>query len=70
MSSKSKIKMDTPATELPKVLHVRALTDGFRRAGRAWPVAGCLVMAAEFSAEQLTALLCEPQLVVTEAVGE
>ena len=45
--------------------HVRALADGFRRAGRAWPAAGVTVAADGFDAAQLDALLNEPQLVVT-----
>lgn len=46
-------------------IHVRALVDGFRRAGRAWPAAGVEVPAGEYDADQLAALLDEPMLVVT-----
>lgn len=46
-------------------LHVRALVDGFRRAGRAWPSAGIDVPAEDFTGEQIDQILAEPQLVVT-----
>lgn len=45
-------------------LHVRALRDGFRRCGRAWPAAGVEVPAGGFSDEEITRLLNEPQLAV------
>jgi hypothetical protein len=46
-------------------LHVRALADGFRRAGRAWPAEGVKVAAEAFSVEQIAQLMSEPQLIVT-----
>ncbi len=46
-------------------LHVRALHDGFRRCGRAWPAAGVEVPAAAFSDDEIAALFDEPMLVVT-----
>lgn len=45
-------------------LHVRAVREGFRRCGRAWPAAGVEVPADAFSDEEITRLLNEPQLVV------
>ncbi|HRQ57658.1 MAG TPA: hypothetical protein PLN31_09575 [Azoarcus taiwanensis] len=45
-------------------LHVRALRDGFRRCGRAWPAAGVEVPAEDFSDEEITRLLNEPLLAV------
>lgn len=43
---------------------IRALRDGFRRAGRAWPAAGTIV--EDLTPEQITAVEDEPQLVVEE----
>lgn len=53
-------------------LHVRALPEyGFRRAGRFWPPGeGVTVFAGNFDAEQVQALLTEPQLVVTPVFRE
>lgn len=48
-------------------IHVRAFTDGFRRAGRAWPAEGVVVPVADFSADELEQLLRERALVVTPA---
>lgn len=51
-------------------LTVRALTNGFRRAGRAWSAQETTVSIEEFTAEQVEALLAEPQLVVVPSVGD
>lgn len=45
-------------------LTVRALRDGFRRAGRAWSKEETTVPLAEFDQEQVAALEAEPLLVV------
>lgn len=50
-------------------LHVRALADGFRRAGRAWPVAGVDVPIDDFDDVQIEQLFAEPMLVVTPVAG-
>jgi len=47
-------------------LRVRALAEGFRRAGRAWSVEAVDVPAAEFAKAQIEALRNEPQLVVED----
>lgn len=47
-------------------LRIRALSDGFRRAGRAWPARPVAVPVAEFTKEQIEALRREPQLVVED----
>lgn len=54
-----------PVPGLPG-LRVRALADGFRRAGRAWGVQAVEVPAAEFTKAQIEALRNEPQLVVED----
>ena len=45
-------------------LAVRALRDGFRRAGRAWSAEETTVPLADFSKEQIGALEAEPLLTV------
>lgn len=45
-------------------LQVRALTNGFRRAGRAWSARDEIVPIGEFTPEQVEQLLAESQLVV------
>lgn len=52
------------ANEKATHLTVRALKDGFRRAGRAWPAEETTVPIEEFSKEQLAALESEPLLTV------
>ncbi len=47
-------------------LRVRALVEGFRRAGRAWGSQAVEVPAAEFTKAQVEALRNEPQLVVED----
>lgn len=47
-------------------LRVRALVDGFRRAGRAWSAQAVEVPAAEFTKAQIEQLRDEPQLVVAD----
>lgn len=56
--------------ESARRLIVRARVDGFRRAGRSWPAAGCVVLAEAFSTEELDALLSEPMLIVVHAEGK
>lgn len=56
------VKVDT--------LVVRALSAGFRRAGRAWPAEEVTVAASEFSAEQIAQLINEPLLVVLPVAAE
>lgn len=53
----------------PTHLVVRALTPGFRRAGRAWGVEEVTVPIGEFSDAQVEALLAEPELVVLPLVA-
>lgn len=48
-------------------LHVRAVHDGFRRCGRAWPAAGAMVSVDEFSEAEVERLLNDPDLMVTPA---
>lgn len=43
---------------------VRALHDGYRRAGRAWPAAGVLVWREELDEGQLDRLLADPEIVL------
>lgn len=45
-------------------LSVRALVSGFRRAGRAWSVEAEEVAISEFTDDQVTQLLAEPNLSV------
>ncbi len=47
-------------------LHICARVDGFRRCGRAWPAAGVVVPMADFSADDLSRLRAEPELIVVE----
>lgn len=47
-------------------LRIRALAEGFRRAGRAWSVQSVEVPAAEFTKAQIEQLRNEPQLVVED----
>lgn len=58
-----------PALEMarPLTLTITSKREGFRRAGRAWSVAPTRVDAAEFTPEQLNALVLEPMLTVTES---
>lgn len=56
-----------PCATAPTLLHVRALQDGFRRAGRAWPAAGVVVAVADFTPLQLAQIVADPGLVVTPA---
>lgn len=51
-------------------VQVRALRDGFRRAGRAWSTALVLVPIDEFSDEQIEQLATEPMLYVTFVVAD
>lgn len=55
-----------PKTKKIPGLRVRALADGFRRAGRAWSAEAVEVPCAEFTKEQVAALRAEQQLVVTD----
>jgi len=50
------------AEPVAQSLIVTARVDGFRRAGRAWSASLQTVSAAEFTAEQIKALLAEPML--------
>lgn len=52
---------------MPSHLIITSAREGFRRAGRAWSVAPTRIAAAEFTPEQLNALVLEPMLTVTEA---
>lgn len=58
---------DLLAEGAPEVthLHVRALRDGRRRAGRAWPAAGVEVRVEDFTDDQVAQLFADPQLSVT-----
>jgi hypothetical protein len=47
-------------------LRVRALVEGFRRAGRAWSVLSVDVPLADFKKDEVAALRAEPQLVVED----
>lgn len=53
--------IDAPVTHL----HVRALADGYRRCGRAWPAAGVEVEADAYTEDELLRLLDDRGLVVT-----
>lgn len=57
-------------TKLAEATHlaVRARTDGFRRAGRAWPAADTVVPIGELSDGQVRQLMDEPLLLVTPVV--
>lgn len=57
-------KPATKSTDKPTHLAVRALRDGFRRAGRAWSKEETTVPLDELSAAQIVALDTEPLLVV------
>lgn len=52
------------ANEKATHLSVRALKDGFRRAGRAWSGVETTVPIKEFTDEQVAALEAEPLLTV------
>ena len=56
----------TPALQdgapIPARFRVTARHDGFRRCGRAWPAAGVVVAAGEFTGEQWAMLLAETTL--------
>lgn len=60
-------KQPDPGKGEPVVTHFRiaALTDGFRRCGRAWPAAGVEVAAEDLAEGDIERLLAEPELVVT-----
>lgn len=58
-----------PAVAAGRLLSVRAVREGFRRAGRAWSVEPVTVAAAEFTPEQLAQILAEPLLVVAEVIA-
>ncbi|MFN3985734.1 MAG: hypothetical protein ACK4KV_09590 [Rhodocyclaceae bacterium] len=45
-------------------LHVRARRDGFRRCGRAWPVAGVEVSVDAFTDAEVERLMSDPDLLV------
>lgn len=47
-------------------LRVRALADGFRRAGRPWPAQAVEVPVSEFTKAQIEQLRAESQLVVED----
>ncbi len=49
-------------------LQIRALVDGFRRAGRAWSKQETVVAVEDFTPAQVEALLAEPHLVVLPMV--
>lgn len=51
-------------------LSVRALADGFRRAGRVWPADETVVPLADFDVGQIAALEAEPLLVVKRVAPE
>lgn len=57
-------KPATKSTDKPTHLAVRALRDGFRRAGRAWSKEETTVPLAELDEAQVAALEAEPLLVV------
>lgn len=48
--------------------HIAALTDGFRRCGRAWPAAGVEVAAEDLAEGDIERLRAERELVVTPVV--
>lgn len=50
-------------------IHVRAASDGYRRAGRAWTLAPQVVDIADLTAEQLAALHADPRITVEPAQG-
>ncbi|MDR0717524.1 MAG: hypothetical protein LBF50_08920 [Azoarcus sp.] len=54
----------------PVNLVVRALRQGFRRAGRAWSETGTVISTNEFTEEQLAAILAEKMLVVSSVDDE
>lgn len=54
----------------PTHVQVRALANGFRRAGRAWSTEAETVSIDEFSDEQLEQLVAEPMLSVTFVVAD
>lgn len=60
-------KQPDPANTDPVVthFHIAALTDGFRRCGRAWPSAGVEVAAEDLAEGDIERLLAERELVVT-----
>jgi len=49
-------------------LQIRALVDGFRRAGRAWSKHETVVAVEDFTPAQVESLLAEPHLVVLPMV--
>lgn len=51
-------------------LQVRALSNGFRRAGRAWSTQDETVSVDEFTDEQVAQLLADPMLVVLPIADE
>lgn len=63
-NSKPAAKSDTKPDTKPAFFSVRALREGFRRAGRAWSKQAEIVNAADFSAEQWAQLQAEPLIVV------
>ena len=60
--------MANPKTTIKSIpgLRVRALTDGFRRAGRAWSVEPVDVPLADLVPAQVAQLRHEPMLVVED----
>lgn len=60
-------KQPDPAKPDPVVthFHIAALTDGFRRCGRAWPAAGVEVAVGDLAEGDLDRLRAESELVVT-----
>jgi hypothetical protein len=53
----------TPEQEIKTSgISVRALFDGYRRAGRRWTIAEQIVPVGEFTADQIKALLSDPRL--------
>lgn len=71
MARKQQAGAEPPVGEKPSptYLHVAARVDGFRRCGRAWPAAGVVVSAAEFTADDLDRLRAETMLVVVEVTA-
>lgn len=59
MTDKAKPKADSPTH-----LRVAARRDGYRRCGRAWPLAGVEVPLAELSDDTVSRLSADPGLTV------
>lgn len=70
MAKKSTTSFTGDAPGIPNGVRVVAKAQGFRRAGRAWPVAPTDVLFEDLGDDALAQLRAEPMLSVTEIVIE